>query len=406
MGAAAQQQAHPIRQMFASTIALVLNTSGSGLLASLAQGILGAIAGWFGHKPAPPQYPQAYGVAQPQNYAPPATPYTVPGAYAASSTAYPSNTAAYPAPPTYPSNVAAYPAPPAYPSNTAAYPAPAASSYPLPAAPSASPSSYSGTGYPAPATASAYPGNSPYPSPMPAQPGASYPTSSGYPGTAPAYDAQGYPSNAGVQVYDAHTGQLTSAVGTAYQQVGSRGLDATLYAGIAYEVHAVAAGGTTVAVNPASHLFHTGDRFVVHYRPSMPGRMDVYNINPSGQRTRIDSVTMAAGQLATLGPYEFSSQTGDESLRLVLSPCTSPALLVATRDIVRVAATAAPSASPAIRLGACDAPESRDPSVTTRDIAKVAVDDGTAFALDPVSQRELSSGQVMAREVNIVFHHR
>lgn len=41
----------------------------------------------------------------------------------------------------------------------------------------------------------------------------------------------------------------------------------------------------------------------------------------------------------------------------------------------------------------------------TRDIQKVAVDNGTAFALDPVSAGELSAGQVAARAVNIVFHH-
>ena len=34
------------------------------------------------------------------------------------------------------------------------------------------------------------------------------------------------------------------------------------------------------------------------------------------------------------------------------------------------------------------------------------MDGGTAFALDPVSRQELSAGQVTAREVKIVFHHR
>src|SRR6185437_9375331 len=95
------------------------------------------------------------------------------------------------------------------------------------------------------------------------------------------------------------------------------------------EVHTVGADGSTTAVDPASHIFHTGDRFVVLYRPSMPGRMEVYNINPTGQRTRIDTTTMAAGQLAVLGTYQFSRTTGDESLRLVISPCSSPQLLVA-----------------------------------------------------------------------------
>ena len=135
----------------------------------------------------------------------------------------------------------------------------------------------------------------------------------------------------------------------------------------------------------------------------MPGRMEVYNINPAGQQTRIDAVNMAAGQLSTLGPYEFSNLTGDESLRLVLAPCSSAQLLVATRDIVNVSAAATNTS--AVQLGSCGT-ATRALKVKTRDITKVAVDGGTSFALDPVSRQELSSGQVTAREVSIVFHHR
>ena len=292
----------------------------------------------------------------------------------------------------------AYPSAPGSASTTTAAPAGA---YPQQVYPQATPGASPSNPY---ATPGAYAANGAYPAAAPtAQANAAYPSASAYPGAAAGtgYGAQGY---APVQVYDAHTGQVTSAAGTPYQMVASRGVETTLYAGIAYEVHAVGSNGATTAVNPANHVFHTGDRFVVYYRPSMPGKMDVYNINPSGQRTRIDAVTMAAGQLASLGPYEFSAQKGDESLRLVLAPCTSPQLLVATRDIVNVGPNAGASAAPAVNLGACDGPNSRD--VTSRDITKVAVDDGTAFALDPVSQKELSAGQVIPREVNIVFHHR
>jgi hypothetical protein len=204
-------------------------------------------------------------------------------------------------------------------------------------------------------------------------------------------------------VYDTQSGQVSSAAGTAYQPAAG-GYDGTLYAGIAYEVLALGANGASTQVNPATYIFHTGDRFMVSYRPSMPGRMEVYNINPAGQQSRIDSVTMAAGQLASLGPYQFSNLTGDESLRLVLAPCSSPQLLVATRDIVNVSANA--SSTTPVQLGNCGAPTTRGLEVKTRDITKVAVDGGTSFALDPVSHQELSSGQVTAREVNIVFHHR
>jgi hypothetical protein len=173
---------------------------------------------------------------------------------------------------------------------------------------------------------------------------------------------------------------------------------------VAYEVHALAADGAATPVNPATYAFRTGDRFVVYYRPSMPGRMDVYNINPLGQQTRIDSANMAAGQLTTLGPYEFTTTKGEDSLRLVLMPCSTNDLLVATRDIVNVSAGAPTAATPGgFSLSNCGAPATR--SVTTRDITKVAVDGTTNFALDPISAQEYSSGQVDAREVTIVFHH-
>jgi hypothetical protein len=175
-----------------------------------------------------------------------------------------------------------------------------------------------------------------------------------------------------------------------------------IYAGMAYEVHAVGRDGRAVPVDPSTHMFRTGDRFVVHYRPSLPGRVDVFNINPRGVESAIDAANVAGGQLVTLGPYEFASTTGDESLRLVLTPCNSPALLAATRDIVKVPGGAAgPSALP---LTACSA-ATRDVGVKTRDIRKAEVDGGTSYALDRVSRQEMITGQYAARQVTITFHH-
>jgi hypothetical protein len=177
-------------------------------------------------------------------------------------------------------------------------------------------------------------------------------------------------------------------------------------------VHAVLPTGGTTPVNAATYEFHSGDRFVVHFRPSLPGRMDVYNVNPLGQQTRIDSVNMAAGQLTTLGPYQFAATIGDESLRLVLAPCGTDSLYAQTRDIVNVSNTApgtapAAAASTNLALPNCGAPTTRSVSkVKTRDIQKVAVDGTTSFALDPVSQTELTSGQLAPREITIYFHHR
>jgi len=177
-----------------------------------------------------------------------------------------------------------------------------------------------------------------------------------------------------------------------------------LYAGLAYEVHALAPGGIDTPINAATYTFRSGDQFKVYFRPSMPGHVDVYNINPLGQQKRIDSVDVAAGQLTALGPYQFTATTGDESLRVVLSPCSSNQLMASTRDIINVSATA--TTGTPLALGSCTNLGSRGLNgIKTRDIEKVAVDGSTSFALDPVTQAELAAGQLAPREVPIYFHH-
>ena len=181
-----------------------------------------------------------------------------------------------------------------------------------------------------------------------------------------------------------------------------------MYAGIAYEVHALSADGHWTPIDPNTYAFKTGDRFMVYYRPSLPGRMQIYNINAAGQQSLIDATDMAAGQLAGLGPYEFANQAGDESLRLVLSPCSTPQLLVATRDIVKVDTPPPTNADTGggVHLMNCSAVATRDVDVHARGINDVAADGLTSFALDAVSTRELASGDVEPRQVTIVFHHR
>jgi hypothetical protein len=207
------------------------------------------------------------------------------------------------------------------------------------------------------------------------------------------------------QFFDPRTGASTAADPAFFApQPGSGAAESGVYAGIAYEVHAIGAGGASAPVDPARHEFRTGERFVVYYRPALPGRMEVYNINPAGQQIRIDSVELAAGQLATLGPYEFAALTGDEQLRLVLTPCSTPELLLATRDIVKVAAPV--TTGPGLGMSACGPATRSIAAPATRDIRKVALDGTTAFALDPVSAAERSSGQFAPREVTILFRHR
>lgn len=371
--APAQPQSHAIRDLFAGTIATVLQTATAGL----ASGLSGTILNWFAKKQAPiaaagygaaVTYPSQAGA----NAYPPsaASPYPTPSpSYPGSSTQYPNGSVQSPgAAAQYPGTAAQYPGA-TYPT-TAADPAAAGQTYGSPA----------GTyGQPGPnGQAGAYPGN-----------------------TTGGYDA------GAAQVYDARTGQLATGGANPYATPAG-GYDGTLYAGIAYEVHAMSADGRSTPINPATYVFRTGDRFMVYYRPSLPGRMEVYNVNPAGQQTLIDTTNMAAGQMTALGPYQFTNLTGDESLRLVLSPCSSPQLLAATRDIVRADA-AYPMTSQAGsggQLSACSATTTRGLAVHTRDIQKVAVDGTTSYALDAVSRQELASGQVTPREANIVFHHR
>jgi hypothetical protein len=187
----------------------------------------------------------------------------------------------------------------------------------------------------------------------------------------------------------------------------------SLYAGLAYEVQALGRDGGSMTVDPATHYFATGDRFVVMYRPSLPGQVAIYNVNPLGQEKKIDAVNVAAGELTRLGPYEFRHNAGTEIMRLILSPCRNDALLATTRDIVRVdemepyGAPSAPAAPAAVlNLPHCSVVAARSDRPQTRDIVKVGSEDGTIFALDPVSPQEMQAGNYTPRELTLTFNHR
>lgn len=243
--------------------------------------------------------------------------------------------------------------------------------------------------------------------------------SAGYPPTyAPSPVDQGQQPQYSAEFYDPATG--TATVPDPYAATAATESDAgLLFAGLAYEVHLLAPDGGTVPVNPAAHEFHTGDRFIVLYRPTLPGRMQVYNINPAGRETQIDALDIAAGQLARLGPYEFAAMRGDEQLRLILAPCATQSAPLLTRDIVNVAQAyggqsgyqindAYAAASPdSLQFNSCTSVASRSATaMRTRDIRKVAVEDLTAFAFDPIAAQERASGDFAPRELTIVFHHR
>ena len=175
-----------------------------------------------------------------------------------------------------------------------------------------------------------------------------------------------------------------------------------IYAGFAYEVHKLAFG-QSAPVDPANHIFRSGDQFVLYYRPTLPGRIEVYNINPQGLSFKVDESNVAAAQLVKLGPYQFTDPPGDESLRVVLFPCGSPELAMLTRNIVKVADM---GGIQGVQLRECAMPSLQQNPVQTRNIQKVLVEGRTGFALDPLANSEVNSGVIAAREVAIRFNHR
>lgn len=176
-----------------------------------------------------------------------------------------------------------------------------------------------------------------------------------------------------------------------------------LYAGIAFEVHLLGPGGSETTVDPGSYIFHSGDRFLVYYRPSLPGRVRVFNVSPVGEVIPIETLTLAGGELAKLGPYQLTEPAGDEALRLVLEPCSTPELVAATRNIVK--ATDTPSGS-GVQISSCQTSSAPAAGLATRNIVKATMDGNTGFALDPVNSQELASGRLAPRETSIAIHHR
>ena len=348
-----------MRQIFAASLAAVVAASGGAAVTAVSAGLNGAITGWLDRKSRPKT---TYGM----NYGPQGSGY--PGA-----SSYPGGGNA----PDY----SQYPSTGGPPSGGAGYPSsyPGSDGYPSDSSQPSYPPQNSGDSYPS------YPGESSGQNgAMPSSngdPNSAYPGSQSYPGS------QGYPG-----------AQPGSQPGSqSYPGAGS------VYAGLAYEIHLLSPGGGSVPVDPASHVFRTGDRFEVLYRPSLPGQVDVFNVNAAGQSSQIDKVNVGAGQLASLGPYEFSDLTGNETLILQLSPCSSAANMTTTRNIVKVGG--APTMNPQLQLSACGGTATRGLRTKTRDIRKVATEQGTSFALDQLAPAELRSGDVAPRQVTITLAH-
>jgi len=335
-----QQQTAPrqpgMRDVFAATLAAVVQSTGVAAAGAISNGMNGAITGWLDRK-AQRKGAMSYQGVQPG--------YGTQPAYAP------------------------------YPGEQPGAPAPLPQGYP--GVPGGTGNGYPPTGYPGTdGSTTTYPGTDPSNNGYPGT------GNNAYPGTSPADN--GYPN--------------TGAPDAGMPNTGS------LYAGFAYEIHAIGTGGYAQPVDPATHTFRTGDRFKVVYRPSMPGQVDVYNTNAAGQTSRIDTLSVAAGQLAELGPYEFTAMTGTETLILSLAPCSSAALMTATRNIVKVP-DAGSGGDGSFQLAQCGSPATRGLRTKTRDIRKVSVEGGTNFGLDQLSPGEVTSGDVAPRQITISLQH-
>jgi hypothetical protein len=398
-----------VRNFFVSTLAAVASFTGPGVARVIGEALVGGIANWFSH--GRQQQPQAaYGGSAYSSPAYGSSGYDTSSSYGSST--YGSTTGSYGTTQGAYAQGGYSTAPQAYGSTQGTYPQPSA--YPQ--------SSYPQSSYPqSAATQGAYP-QSAYPSTTPGY-GAAGTTTYPQAASTGAYGATGtatYPQVASAGTYAANgtygaAGTYPPVAGTyaangasAYRDAPMSGAEASssVYAGVAYEVHLVDPAGRATPVDPNTYAFHSGDRFVVLYRPSLPGLMEVFNVNAAGKQTKIDNARMAAGQLATLGPYQFSGAAADESLQILLTPCSTPELVTATRDIVNVSAAGASAGQPAPGLKLATCGTTTRGMLQTRDIQKVGVDGTTTYALDPVSTPELANGQAVTRRVTINFRHR
>jgi hypothetical protein len=371
------QRGPSMREVFAATLAAVVQTTGVAAASAVSSGLNGAITGWLDKKQRRAGGGMTYYPAQP-------------------SSGYPGEQAGAPPPQNYPGTPG---------DSGAGYPSTGYPSTGYPDTGGGASNGYPSTGYPA------TPGSMPGATPGTDGTSTGYP-STGYPDTGGAnngYPSTGYPATGATP--GATPGYPGPASTPGYPGTGAPGGypgsvpgSDQLYAGFAYEVHALGAGGYAQPVDPATHAFRTGDRFKVVYRPSLPGQVNVYNINAAGQSTQIDSLSVAAGQLAELGPYEFANMKGNETLILSLSPCSTAALMTATRDIVKVPQGASPTAG-SFELSQCGSAATRGLRAKTRDIRKVAVEGGTVFGLDPLSRGEITSGDVAPRQITISLQH-
>ena len=171
--------------------------------------------------------------------------------------------------------------------------------------------------------------------------------------------------------------------------------NAPLSPGLAYEVYSMGTGGDPLRVDPAGHTFRTGEMFYVRYVPNVPGMVEAVNVNAAGKTFTLGSWTVQAGQeirLPAAGAFQFQGQTGQEQLRLTLTPCASGA---AGRDIV----IAAGGAQAGAMLGQCGQQAPR-----TRDIV-VNVQGTTAYGVAAVGDDERGRGRYDARAVTITLRH-
>lgn len=123
-----------------------------------------------------------------------------------------------------------------------------------------------------------------------------------------------------------------------------------LSAGIAFEVYRAGPGGDQRAGND-SPVFHTGERAVVKFVTNLPGIVDAYNTNGSGETSKVGEWKVGGGGGVRLGPWQFTGAPGDEVLLLQFYPCNPQSGQMAANETMNLVGSSRPDA--VARLASC-----------------------------------------------------
>ncbi|AHF97988.1 MAG: hypothetical protein ACPLW6_07395 [Desulfurella sp.] len=116
-------------------------------------------------------------------------------------------------------------------------------------------------------------------------------------------------------------------------------LQQNIPAGFSIKIEKVTDSGI-INVNPSDYKFKTGDKFIVNFQTNLPGIVEVSNISPTGEETKLIQEYVEAFTPIQIpgngqGEFEFQDSTGVEKLVFKLYSCKNPSkqTYIASRSI-------------------------------------------------------------------------